>query len=185
MLRVTNLPGFGAQSRAQLPLSPEPTSYSLQPLRRELQCEICHKSQSSSSSITFPPSLLTPGLPHLCASPHLSSRPCCSSSGSDLSQHATRAHNFFSSLMGAAARRVQSRHPGAGRVGRRWQRASSLSPRRGGTCPVLLEAGWGISLPPSAHPELPGLFRTWEHFPDASVCLKVKKMSGKAHVMGA
>lgn len=27
--------------------------------------------------------------------------------------------------------------------------------------------------------------RAWEHFPGASVSLKVRKMSGKAHVMGA
>lgn len=51
--------------------------------------------------------------------------------------------------------------------------ASSPSPWRGGTCPL------------PAHPADPSLAHAWEHFPDASVSLKVKKMSGKAHVMGA
>jgi len=45
-------------------------------------------------------------------------------------------------------------------------------------------AWWGTLLLPG-HPEHPGLSCTWEHFPDVSVYLKVKKMSGKALVMGA
>lgn len=94
---------------------------------------------------------------HLCASPHLASRPCCSSSGSDLSQHTKRAHNFFPSLTGCCSEEGAATAPWSRQGGEEVAASIFPVPSEGWDVPCAAGGGMGhfsapLSPPRAARP---------------------------------